>query len=82
MKNLNYEQMDLEHQKLLARIRSHEDDKQAEPLDKLVVNLNLANCVEVCQEYIDDPESIYARDENGQLLRLKLKITLSYQPNG
>ncbi len=41
LKNMNYEQMDMEHQKLLARIRAHEDEKQSEPLDKLVITLQI-----------------------------------------
>jgi hypothetical protein len=30
--------MDIEHQRLLARIRNHEDEKQVEPDDKLSVS--------------------------------------------
>lgn len=34
---MNYEQMNIEHQRLLARIRNHEDEKQIEPEDKIVI---------------------------------------------
>ena len=77
-KDINYEQMDQEHQRLLARIRNHEDEKQVEPSDKLNVNAVLNQMIEKTSEYVDDPEGVYARNESGQVIRLKLKISLSY----
>lgn len=62
-RNLNYEQMDMQHQRLLARIRNHEDEKQVEPEDKLVITPVLSSFVEATQEYIDDPKQELARNE-------------------
>ena len=70
--------MDIDHQRLLTRIRNHEDEKQVEPSDKLSVNVQLGSQIESCHEYIDDPQGIYARDEAGKIIRIKLKISLSY----
>lgn len=36
--------------------------------------------MEACSEYVEDPDNKLARNEHGQLLRTKLKITLSYSP--
>ena len=49
------------------------------PMDNLQVNLQLASKIEECSEYIEDPEKLLARNLMGQLYRVKLKITLSYQ---
>ena len=69
--------MDLEHQRLLARIRNHEDEKQVEPEEKLIIVPNLSSVVELSNEYIEDPKGIIARNEQGKLIRMKLKIALS-----
>jgi hypothetical protein len=47
--------MSLEHQKLLARIRNQEDEKQVEPPEQLIVTPTLASFVETSSEYIEDP---------------------------
>jgi len=51
----NFEQMSIEHQRLLARIRNHEDEKQVEPLEQLVVTPTLSSFIESTGEYIEDP---------------------------
>jgi len=48
------------------------------PLDNLNVNLQLSNSIEECNEYLEDPDNLLARNPMGQLYRQKLKITLSY----
>ena len=42
-KDLNYQQMDSDHQMLLSKIRRFEDEKQVEPLDNLIVSPFLAS---------------------------------------
>ena len=49
------------------------------PIDNLNVNLQLTPQIEQCNEYLEDPENILARNLMGQLFRMKLKMTLSYQ---
>jgi hypothetical protein len=71
--------MDMEHQRLLSRIRNHEDEKQVEPDDKLVINTQLSSFIEASNEYIDDPKGIYARNEKGKVIRMSMKITLNYK---
>jgi len=75
---MTYDQMSVEHQRLLARIRNHEDDKQAEPPESLVVTPTLASFIEASGEYIEDPKNMIARNEQGRIIRMKLKVTLSY----
>ena len=36
--------------------------------------------MEAANEYVDDPAHVMARSSNGQVLRMKLKLTLSYKP--
>lgn len=40
----------------------------------------LSSMVEAANEYIDDPKHLMARNDKGQVVRMKLKITLSYKP--
>jgi hypothetical protein len=75
----DYDQMSSEHQRLLARIRNHEDEKQTEPPESLVVSTNLASFIEGSGEYVEDPTNKLARNEAGKLLRMKFKITLSFR---
>ena len=71
--------MSLEHQKLLARIRSHEDDKQTEPQSQLVINPHLSSVIEASTEYIEDPQRLIARNDQGRVIRMKLKVSLSFR---
>lgn len=34
----------------------------------------------MCNEYIEDPKKVLARNNDGQILRAKMKITMSYSP--
>ena len=49
------------------------------PKDSLNVNLQLNSVIEECNEYLEDPQALLARNMMGQLYRMKLKLTLSYQ---
>jgi hypothetical protein len=71
--------MDIEHQRLLARIRNHEDEKQIEPDDKISIATQISSFIEATNEYIEDSKKILARNEVGKLVRLSLKITLGYK---
>ena len=46
----------------------------------MVVTPTLSSFVEAANEYVDDPYHNLARSPNGQVLRMKLKVTLSYKP--
>lgn len=76
---MSYEQMDAEHQRLLARIRNHEEEKQAEPDDRLVISPTLSSVVEGAAEYVDDSEGALARNEKGKVIRMSMKVTLGYK---
>lgn len=71
--------MSLEHQRLLARIRNHEDEKQSEPPEALLVTPSLASFIEASTEYLEDPKNLIARNTQGRIIRLKLKLTLSFK---
>ena len=76
-KETNYEEMDLEHQRLLSRIMAHENDVKAEPEDKLGIGTQVFP-LECSPEYVDDPEGVLARDDNGAPIRVKVKVSLSF----
>jgi len=76
-KEMNYEEMDAEHQRLLARIMAHEQDEKVEPDLALVLGAQMFN-VEEADEYIDDPHDIYAKGDGGRPIRMKVKVSLSY----
>ena len=46
--------MDKEHQRLLAKIMSHENDEWEEPTDKLKIGVQILS-VEEETEYVEDP---------------------------
>ncbi len=48
--------MSIEYQRLLARIRNHEDEKQIEPVEQLVISSTLASFIEATGEYMEDPK--------------------------
>lgn len=76
---MNYQQMDLEHQRLLQKIRNQEDEKQIEPQDYLQLTSQISSIIESTNEYIEDPKNQIARNQSGQIIRCKLKISLSYK---
>ncbi len=45
----------------------------------MVVTTNLSSFIEGSGEYVEDPTKKLARNEAGKLLRMKLKITLSFR---
>jgi hypothetical protein len=52
-----------------------------EPDDKLVITATIpsgANSIEATSEYVDDPTQSIARNQKGQVLRVKMKITISF----
>jgi len=71
--------MDVQHQRLLARIRMQEDEKQIEPADYLSTTATLSSMIEYCNEYIEDPQNQIVKNGKGLVARMKMKITLSYQ---
>ena len=54
-KDMNYDQMDQEHQRILGLILAHESNSFSEPTDKMTVGIQ-AFPLERPKEYIDDPE--------------------------
>jgi Bardet-Biedl syndrome 9 protein len=77
-KETNYEEMDAEHQRLLARIMSTEQTEKVEPDFALSLGAQLFT-VEEANEYIDDPKNIYAKGDNGRVFRMKVKLSISYE---
>ena len=49
-----------------------------EPDDKLTITAVMAPTIEATNEYVDDPSQSIARNQKGQILRIKMKITISY----
>lgn len=78
----NYEEMSIEHQRLLARIRSHEDDKQTEPSSHMIISPHLSSVIEASTEYIEDPTRMIARNDQGKVIRMKMKVSLSFRAAG
>jgi Bardet-Biedl syndrome 9 protein len=77
-KEMNYEEMDSEHQRLLARIMSHEQEEKTEPDFALSLGTQIFS-VEEADEYIDDPNDIYAKGDKGKPIRMKVKLNISYE---
>ena len=50
----------------------------AEPSDSIQVSCKLASRIESANDYIEDPDSKLVRNMQGQLIRQKLQVTLSY----
>ena len=50
----------------------------AEPSDSIQVSCKLASRIESSNDYIEDPDSKLIRNMQGQLIRQKLQVTLSY----
>ena len=50
----------------------------AEPSDSIQVSCKLASRIESANDYIEDPDSKLIRNMQGQLIRQKLQVTLSY----
>lgn len=74
-KDMNYEEMDAEHQRLLSKIMASGQDEK--PESTLTLGTQLFN-VEESDEYIDDPNNIYAKGDSGRPIRLKVKLSISY----
>lgn len=77
-KEMNYEEMDAEHQRLLSKIMSSEQEEKSEPDFSLSLGTQLFN-VEESDEYVDDPKKIYAKGDNGRPIRMKVKLSISYE---
>ena len=77
-KDMNYEEMDGEHQRLLGRIMAHEQDEKTEPDLALTLGAQIFN-VEESEEYVDDPNKIFATGDSGRPIRMKVKLSLSYE---
>lgn len=71
--------MNKEHSEILKKIKSLEEDKQVEPTDSIQASTQLTN-LEPTQEYVEDPKGQILTNFGGQILRSKLRLTLSYQP--
>jgi Bardet-Biedl syndrome 9 protein len=76
-KEANYEEMDAEHQRLLARIMASEQSEKVEPDFALSLGAQLFG-VEESDEYVDDPQNIYAKGDSGRPIRMKVKLSISY----
>lgn len=78
-KKIDYASVNKEHSKLIQQIRTLEENRVDEPTDSLQISCQLTSRLEATNEYIEDPKHIIARNEMQQVLRAKLKISLSYQ---
>ena len=76
---VDYEKMQKKHAMIMEQIRQQENESTKAPQDSLTINLQVAKKVEQVTEYLDDPDNILARTSKGQLYRLKVKVTLSYE---
>lgn len=77
-KDMKYEEMEAEHQRLLSRILANEQDEKTEPDFTLSISTEM-DTVEEADEYIDDPENIYAKREGAtNPIRIKCKFILNY----
>ena len=50
-----------------------------EPPEQLAVAVSLASQVEASGEYIEDPKNMVARNDQGKVVRMKMKVTLSFK---
>jgi hypothetical protein len=50
-----------------------------EPPEQLVVTPTLASFIEASSEYLEDPQNLIAKNEQGRVIRMKMKVTLSYK---
>jgi len=51
-----------------------------EPTDSIKVSYFLSQTLEETNEYVEDPKNLISASIQGRPLRMKLKITLSYNP--
>jgi len=65
--------MDREHQKLLAKIMSHENDEKEEPTDKLKVSASIL-AVEEEMEYIEDKNNNLAWLDGGRPFKARIRF--------
>lgn len=77
-KEMNYEEMDAEHQRLLGRIMAHEQDEKVEPEISLSLGVQMFD-VEESEEYVDDPNNIFAKGDSGRPIRMRVKLSMSYE---
>lgn len=69
-KEMKYEEMEAEHQRLLSRILASEQEEKTEPDYALNLDYEIGK-VEEADEYIDDPDNIYAKGDSGRPVRIK-----------
>jgi hypothetical protein len=68
-----------EHSRLIQQIRTLEESRVEEPSDSIQISCQLIGKLEASSEYIEDTKNMIAKNDNGQVLRQKLKIMLSYK---
>ena len=78
--HVNYEQVNQEHSQILQKIKQHEEERQVEPTDSIKLSYVLQQALEESNEYVEDPKNQIAVSLGGRPLRMKIKVTLSYQP--
>jgi len=77
-KDMNYEEMDAEHQRLLSRIMASEQNEKVEPDMAMSLDTQLFG-VEESDEYVDDPKNIYAKGPAGRPMRMKVILNIIYE---
>jgi 5,10-methylene-tetrahydrofolate dehydrogenase/methenyl tetrahydrofolate cyclohydrolase len=77
-KKVNYEEANRLHAQVIKKIREIEETRVSEPTDSIQMACVLVGKLETSAEYVEGQN--LARNDLGQILRQKVKITLSYQP--
>lgn len=78
-KTVDFAAANRQHSELIKQIRALEESRVVEPTDSIQLSCQLVGRIESSHEYIEDTQNMIARDGFGQVLRQKVKITLSYQ---
>lgn len=64
-KEIDFEKIDIRYNEILEQIKSSETETNVMPKDSLNVNLQLNSVIEECNEYLEDPHTLLARNLMG-----------------
>eukprot|EP00744_Colponema_vietnamica_P002268 GILI01003593.1.p1 GENE.GILI01003593.1~~GILI01003593.1.p1 ORF type:complete len:697 (-),score=132.68 GILI01003593.1:484-2574(-) len=73
---LNYDEMNAEHQKLLTVIKEAQTDSRQEPQDKVTIRAQIPPGLEPSPEPDDRP--FIARNEDGKIIQMTVRLFVSY----
>eukprot|EP00742_Colponemidia_sp_Colp-10_P002939 GILJ01003136.1.p1 GENE.GILJ01003136.1~~GILJ01003136.1.p1 ORF type:complete len:868 (-),score=153.08 GILJ01003136.1:19-2622(-) len=77
IKELNYDDMNAEHAKLLAVIKASQNDERKEPDHFVSLRAQVPTQLDASSEY-DDAEVPLARTDSGQLVQVTVRLFVSY----